>query len=112
VYLLGKITIEKPRFDGSSLTSKVSTSEGLRKYLKNMELFIEYDSEIHANESILNIPLTATILPLAWLTGSDIHVGSLDKKFKESMDLLKKVFSKIYPNAPFSTKREPCGKQD
>ena len=99
---MGDIYIEKPVFSGRKLISKVSISDDLSKFLKNKELFIEYDTEINANESIFNIPLTATILPLAWLTGSDIHVGDLDKRFQESMEQLKDAFKIMYPKVAFS----------
>ena len=99
---MGDIYIEKPVFSGRKLRSKVSISDDLSKFLKNKELFIEYDTEINANESIFNIPLTATILPLAWLTGSDIHVGDLDKRFQESMEQLKDAFKIMYPKVAFS----------
>jgi hypothetical protein len=58
---------------------------------------LEYDTEISDNKSILNIPLTAAILSLAWLTGSDIYVTSLDKTFKESMNELKNAFREMFP---------------
>lgn len=100
---MGDIFVEGPVLKDEKLKATVSTSNDLDKYLKNRELFIEYDSEVYADTSILNIPLTATMLPLAWLTGSDIHVDSLDRTFKESMEDLKHVFKEMYPKASFNT---------
>jgi len=100
---LGQIIVGDPIFIERRLTSRVNASKDLRKYLKNDELFIEYDDEIKVDNSILNIPLTATVLPLAWLTGSDLHVSKLDKTFKESMDKLQLVFKEIHPDIPFKT---------
>ena len=67
-------------------------------------MFVDYDVEIPSEKSILNIPLLATVLPLAWLTGNDIHVDELDRRFKESMDDLRLKFDKMYPMATFTTR--------
>jgi len=86
------------RFDSS-----VFVPSSLRKYLRSSRLFLNYDSEIAADKSILNIPMLTTLLPLAWLTGSDISVGELDATFMKSIHRLQQVFSKMYPEVPFTT---------
>jgi len=95
--------VSKPTLKNRKLTNTVTTSKELTKYIKQKQLFLEYENEIHANESILNIPMTATLLPLAWLTGSDIYIDIIDQTFKESMDKLKTLFQKMYPKASFKT---------
>ena len=100
---MSKIIINDPLLKNNILTSKITVSNDLKKYIKADTLFIEYDSEVIAEQSLLNLPLTAAILPLAWLTGSDIYVGSLDKQFKVSMDKLQKKFHEIYPLGSFTT---------
>jgi hypothetical protein len=102
VLTLNEIIIEDPVLKGQTLCSKVTTND-LGKFLKTRELFVEYDSDISVNDSLLTIPLTATVLPLAWLTGSDIYVSCIDRSFKESMDKLQNYFKSIYPRAPFTT---------
>ena len=101
--ILSEIFISEPLLKSRKLISKLSVSKDLTKYLKTNELFIEYDTDILADTSILNIPLIATVLPLAWLTGSDIHVDILDRRFKESMDKLKLSFKQMFPMIPFTT---------
>lgn len=101
---LREIIIEKPALDERRLTSKVTISNPLRKYLQEPELFIEYDVDIDVDESILNIPITATMLPLAWVTGSDLHVKTIDRTFKESMEKLHKFFKNMFPKIPLNTK--------
>jgi len=81
----------------------VTTSNSLKKYINDRELFIEYDVDVNVDESILNIPLTATVLPLAWTTGSDIYVRTIDRSFKESMKELQQFFSKMFPKIRFTT---------
>ena len=100
---LTEIVISKPILDGSRLTQNISVSDQIKKYINNNQLFIEYDSEINVDKSILSIPLTAAILPLAWLTGSDIYVEALDKRFYDSMNKLKKAFKEMFPKVSYET---------
>lgn len=52
---MGEIIIGDPVMDKQRLTSRVSASDDLEKYLKEEELFIEYDAPIYADESILHL---------------------------------------------------------
>jgi hypothetical protein len=97
------ISIQDTKLTDNKLTSKVVVKKELRKYIDKSEYFAIYDAPIKHDESILNIPLLATVLPLAWLTSSDIEVDQLDQGFKEAMDRLQIEFSKIYPSIPFTT---------
>ena len=74
------LKIEKPKLVDGELTSRLSVSGDLEKYIMNPELIVKYENKIYTDESILNIPLTATILPLAWLTGANVQVESIDKR--------------------------------
>jgi len=82
--------------ENSRVSSVVKTTRKLKKYFKSNKMFVIYDSDIEKNKSIYNIPIIANVLPLAWLSNSDVNVDELDINFKKSMDLLKKTFSKIY----------------
>lgn len=100
---MSEIVIHDSKLTGRRLISRVTVSKRLEKYLKSFELFANYDTDIYANTSVLNIPLLSTVLPLAWLTGADIFVEELDKRYKEAMDALKHEFMRMYPKAPFTT---------
>jgi hypothetical protein len=89
---------------GNRLTSTVTVPKGLRKYFNSFRLFACYDAPLRADMSILNIPLISTILPLAWLTGTDVHVEKLDRKYVEAMDAIKNEFKQIFPRGKFTTK--------
>ena len=96
------IVIDDPELVGRRITSTVTVPRNLRKYFKSFNMFVKYDADINADKSVLNIPMLANVLPLAWLTGYDIYVRELDRTFKESMDELKREFKK-YLKAPFTT---------
>jgi hypothetical protein len=78
--------------------------EGLRKYFSSFRLFVCYDAQLRADMSILNIPLVSTVLPLAWLTGTDVHVEKLDRKYVEAMNAIKNEFKQIFPRGKFTAK--------
>ena len=101
--MMTEITIKDSKIVEGKLSTSIKATGGLDKYFGSTEFYANYDLNIHIDESIQNIPLTATILPLAWLTGSNIYVNKLDKKFFESIEFLKNVFKEMYPSAPFST---------
>jgi hypothetical protein len=101
---LGEISILNLKIKDNKITNHLKVSKELKRYIKTPEMFVEYDDQIYADESILNIPLIATILPLAWLTSSNIKVEKLDKTFKKSMDQLQNYFKEVYPLIPFNTK--------
>src|SRR5699024_3401524 len=48
-------------------------------------------------ESILVIPLLANICPIAWITDSVIYCDQVDKKFLESLTVVRDSFRKMYP---------------
>lgn len=95
--------LESKNVGGKTLVSTLKAPLKLRKYLKSTELFVQYDKEITENESILNIPLTSLVLPLAWLTDTNIRVETLDKRYYETMYMLKEEMNKIFPYKPFKT---------
>ena len=98
------IIIEDSELKNNRLTCRLKAPRRIKKYIKDDILFAEYDVEINAHQSILNILLTATVLPLAWLTGVDVKLSVLDHSFKESMDQLKQVFKPIHPRIPFTSR--------
>jgi hypothetical protein len=101
--MMGEIEISDSELVEGKLTSTVSAPKNLRKYIYNPSFFAIYDVDIVPNKSILNIPAVATVLPLAWLTGSDIHVDELDSTFKESIDSLNGEYREMFTEAPFTT---------
>jgi hypothetical protein len=100
---MDEIKLKSENIDGKSVKSIVNAPVRIRKYIKSSELFLQYDKEITSNESILNIPLLSIVLPLAWLTDTNIRVETLDKRYHESMYLLKEEMNKIFPYKRFKT---------
>jgi len=89
---------------GRKLISTVTVPKGLRKYFNSFKLLAYYDAPLKADKSILDIPFVSNVLPLAWLTGTDVHVEKLDKKYVEAMNAIKHEFNLMYPRGRFTTK--------
>lgn len=90
--------------DNNKIRAVANPPEELRKYFNTLELIVNYDESLNADKSIVNIPIISTVLPLAWLTGADIHVDSLDKKYFEAVNSIKEEFHLIFPKGKFTTK--------
>ncbi len=86
------------------IKSRIKVTDDLKQYFNTLCFYSIYDAEIFSDISINNVPVLSIILPVAWVTGSDVYVDILDVKFKMSMDRLQRVFKRIYPKAPFDTK--------
>lgn len=89
---------------GQELNSTVTVPKKLRKYFHSSRLSAYYHTQLTANKSILNVPLVSTVLPLAWLTGTDVHVEKLDKKYVEAINIIKNEFNRMFPRGRFTTK--------
>jgi hypothetical protein len=94
---LNEIVIESKRVDKYNVKSSIQVPNRIKKYVKTSSLFLKYDKQITDNKSILNIPMVSIVLPLAWLTDTDIRVDELDKRYSESMTLLREEINKIFP---------------
>ena len=91
-------------FSSGTVRSRITVSKDLRKYFKHFEFWSRYDAEIFANSSILNIPVLSIVLPLAWVTGADVHVRELDRGFAKSAEAVHRDYKRMYPKLPFRTK--------
>jgi hypothetical protein len=101
---MSEIILQGTEIDGRKIISRVKPPRNLKKYFKTLTFFAYYDHDITAEKSILNIPFLAAVLPLAWLSGSDIVVDELDRTFKLSMDRLRREFINLSPRANYTTK--------
>jgi hypothetical protein len=101
--ILDEIFIESKNRDRKTLISNMKVPAHIKKYIKSTELFIQYEEDITDKESILNIPLMSQILPLAWLTDTNVRINSLDKRFHDSMYMLRDELNKIFHLKRFKT---------
>jgi hypothetical protein len=89
---------------GRTVKSQITVSKDLEKFFKYSTFYSQYDSKIGSDESIINIPALSIVLPLAWITGSDVYVEELDKTFFDSMNNLQQEYKQMYSKGPFKTR--------
>ena len=97
------IIIGKPVLHNQTIFTSISIPNNVKKYIKSSKFMVNYDTSIVNDPSILNIPVISALLPLAWLTGIDIYVDTIDKQYVESMNQIQKEYKKIYPKGIFTT---------
>jgi len=79
-------------------------SKNIRKYFWSNTFFVEYDKDVHeVSKSMLYIPIVSNLINIAWAIGADIYVKELDKNYLESLEKIKLIMEKWYPQLPFST---------
>lgn len=82
------------------------TTKALNKYF-NTNVFT-YESSIYdlslIPDSILVIPFVANVIPIIWITNSELRVPSLDETFFHSLNDIKKGYQNMYPKISFRGK--------
>jgi hypothetical protein len=97
---LEDINVEKNR-----LTCYFDFSPDLEKFFNAKLFYAEYCGDLkNVDESILSIPPLVTVITIAWATGADIHLKKLDKNFSDSLEKIRPIFEKWYPQFSFSGK--------
>jgi len=99
------IKIEGPKIvDKKTLSFQLICSKRTKKFFSSNRLVFDYDRNVsQVDTSIQRIPAVASVITVAWVTGADVHVKSLDSKYIESLNTVKSVMKKWYPQLPFST---------
>jgi len=84
--------------EGTSIHAEVERSRRLRRFFDDERFFVEYDTDVSAlPESILTIPVLAHVSPLAWATGADVHVPTVDERYLRSLRAVGTVLAEMYP---------------
>ena len=101
---MGEIRLNKIDVSGRRVVYDYTAGDGAKKYFNfSQPFFIEYDEDISmVPAAILVIPFLVNVLPVAWLTGSDIFVESADKTFCTGIPKIKQGFQDMYPSVKFS----------
>ncbi|SFA76519.1 Polysaccharide pyruvyl transferase [Acetitomaculum ruminis DSM 5522] len=74
-------------------------------FRKNVDFFVDYDFKIFTiPNSILVIPFLTNVLPVAWLYDATIEIEEIDENYLSSIEEIKKIFAKLYPNLAFKGK--------
>ena len=97
---IDELTIQEKR----RLIFKLSFPIRIKKYFLSNSFYVEYDERIdHVDKSILQIPAISALATVAWAIGADIYVKELDKTYFQSLNKIKSIMKRWYPNFSFSS---------
>ena len=102
---MSKIVLDKICVSKNSLSFNFSFSDEIKKFFRLNSFDINYPCDIESvPNSILAVPFVSNVLPIVWLTDSELVVDSLDEDFLNCISELKKSFSKMFPETVFGGK--------
>lgn len=86
--------------NNTKILYQYEVSDKIKKYFNlNNKYYVKYDKDVSTTpKSIIVIPLLANIMPISWFVGFDVYVDEIDETFFESLQELKKQFSKFHPD--------------
>lgn len=93
--------------EDNSLKYNFTYSKELSKFFNAVSLRITYDLSLYpfslkeVPQSVLTTVFLGNMLPIAWLEDAELIVDSVDKKFFESIDDIKRGYKEMYPNLRF-----------
>lgn len=77
-------------------------SEELKKYFKLHFFSVDYDVDISpVPDSVALVPFVCNVLPIVWLTDSDLELPCLDESFYNSINEFKKGYVSMHPVMSF-----------
>ncbi|MBA2307608.1 hypothetical protein H0W26_05755, partial [Candidatus Dependentiae bacterium] len=86
-------------------TIKVSVNESFKKKWLRDDFFVEYESDIDLEKipySIALLPFTLNIHAIVWISGKNYSIDCMDEDIYYSLEKIKKVIQRMYPNTPFN----------
>lgn len=103
------VKVTKTSVQGNKIVYEFEISKDLEEYFTKKSMFIEYiyNENIDLSNvppSILVIPLISNLLPVIWLTNSELIVEELDETFYNSISDLRENYSCMYEEASFKGK--------
>lgn len=101
----------------SKVEYEFSVTENIRKYFSDKPFWIEYPESIESvPDSILAVPFICNVLPIVWLTDSELIIPEIDEDFYNCIPNIKKGYETMYPEAEWKGNIEvgktvPCDRK-
>jgi len=102
---LNKVVVKDIKSLSNSISVKFSSEGLISKYFIENIFFVEWEKNINPiPKSIAVIPFISNILPIIWITDSNLYIEEIDKAFYEQIKKIKSGYKKMYPNLSFKGK--------
>lgn len=69
------------------------------------DFFVRYEEDINLNEldyTIITMPLIMNIIGVVWISGNNYSIEAMDKELFESLEIVKEIFKRFYPQTSFN----------
>lgn len=67
-----------------------------KPYFRTNKLYAGYNTQVNANQSLLNIPLVSSIITYFWMMNKPLEIDILDEEYVSNLLKLQEFFSKTY----------------
>lgn len=99
------IRIHQTQVENNKIFVRFEVSSHLEKFFLTHEFTCEFSHSIESSpKGIAIIPFVCNVLPIIWLTDSELIVPELDEDFFNSIDEFKKGYIEMYPMLKFKGK--------
>ncbi|MEI6577879.1 MAG: hypothetical protein WCN92_00265, partial [Eubacteriales bacterium] len=98
---MSQIKLDSINVAGKRVSFDYSVSADLKKYFNTtLPFFFEYEEDISSvPHAVLAILFLSNMLPVSWLTDSDLIAESADKNFAENVIAIKQGYADMFPLA-------------
>lgn len=94
---VSQITIERNKLKVDFIVSDI-----LKQYFKDSSFWAEYSENIsNTPKSIAVIPFLCNVLPIIWVTDSNLIIDEVDADFYNNIDKIKNGYIEMYPMLKF-----------
>ena len=102
-YEMESITLKQIIKKENTISYVFSVSQGLRQYFSDKQFLIEYPENVETvPDSIAAVPFACNVLPIIWLTNSELRLKELDKAFYDCIPDVIKGHEKMFPESVFA----------
>lgn len=102
---MNKLSLNTIIKENNQIRFEYYVSDGIKKYFSNIPFIIKYpDSIENVPDSIAAIPFVCNVLPIIWVTDTELLIAELDKVFYERISGIKQAYQRMYPETKFKGK--------
>lgn len=97
-----RIILNEIKKEKNVISYVFEVSSNLEKYFSGKPFIVEYQEDIDSvPDSVAVIPFVCSVLPIIWLTNSELVIDEIDKDFYECIPEVRKGYEIMFPEAEF-----------
>lgn len=95
---MNRVRVEIPEVQGDTLVGPIESDGAVNRFFSGKPFRTTYSTDIEGiPEHIRPIPVLAQVCPVAWATGADVVVETVDAEFLEALRRIRSQFLEMYP---------------